>query len=195
MPSGGLFVLAIVVIYLLMCSLFESWTSPLIIMFSVPLAATGGILGVSLAHASEPTIKMDTVAMLGFIILAGVVVNNAILIMHQALNFMGEGEPPQEALLQSVRSRIRPIFITSTTTVFAMLPLVLSRGAGSELYRGLGSAVLGGLTFSTLFTLVLIPTLYSLWLDISAPAAHRVSQPVYAEGSKTAPAPGVVGGE
>ena len=188
-------VLAIVVIYLLMCSLFESWTLPLIIMFSVPLAATGGILGVSLAHASEPTIKMDTVAMLGFIILAGVVVNNAILIMHQALNFMREGEPAQEALLQSVRSRIRPIFITSTTTIFAMLPLVLSRGAGSELYRGLGSAVLGGLTFSTLFTLILIPTLYSLWLDISVPAAHRVSQPVPAEGSKTAPVPGVVGGE
>ncbi|MFQ5541230.1 MAG: efflux RND transporter permease subunit [Candidatus Binatia bacterium] len=189
------FVLAVVVIYLLMCSLFESWTLPFIIMFSVPLAATGGILGVSLAHASEPTIKMDTVAMLGFIILTGVVVNNAILIVHQTLNFMREGEPPQEALLQSVRSRIRPIFITSTTTVFAMLPLVLSRGAGSELYRGLGSAVLGGLTLSTLFTLVLIPTLYSLWLDISAPAARRVSQPVLAEDSKRAPAPEVAGGK
>jgi HAE1 family hydrophobic/amphiphilic exporter-1 len=189
------FVLAVVVIYLLMCSLFESWTLPFIIMFSVPLAATGGILGVSLAHASEPTIKMDTVAMLGFIILTGVVVNNAILIVHQTLNFMREGEPPQEALLQSVRSRIRPIFITSTTTVFAMLPLVLSRGAGSELYRGLGSAVLGGLTLSTLFTLVLIPALYSLWLDISAPAAQRVSQPVLAEDSKRAPAPEVAGGK
>jgi HAE1 family hydrophobic/amphiphilic exporter-1 len=90
------FVLAVVVIYLLMCSLFESWTLPFIIMFSVPLAATGGILGVSLAHASEPTIKMDTVAMLGFIILTGVVVNNAILIVHQTLNFIREGDwaPP-----------------------------------------------------------------------------------------------------
>ena len=189
------FVLAVVVIYLLMCSLFESWTLPFIIMFSVPLAATGGILGVSLAHASEPTIKMDTVAMLGFIILTGVVVNNAILIVHQTLNFIREGEPPQEALLQSVRSRIRPIFITSTTTVFAMLPLVLSRGAGSELYRGLGSAVLGGLTLSTIFTLVLIPALYSLWLDISAPAVQRVSQPVLAEDSKGAPFPGVARGK
>jgi len=189
------FVLAVVVIYLLMCSLFESWTLPFIIMFSVPLAATGGILGVSLAHASEPTIKMDTVAMLGFIILTGVVVNNAILIVHQTLNFIREGEPPQEALLQSVRTRIRPIFITSTTTVFAMLPLVLSRGAGSELYRGLGSAVLGGLTLSTIFTLVLIPALYSLWLDISAPAVQRVSQPVLAEDSKGAPFPGVARGK
>lgn len=167
------FVLAIVVIYLLMCSLFESWSLPLIIMFSVPLAMTGGIVAVSLAHATEPSIKMDTVTMLGFIILAGIVVNNAILIVHQALNFIREGKPHQEALLQSVKSRIRPIFMTSTTTIFAMLPLVLSRGAGSELYRGLGSAVLGGLAFSTLFTLVLIPTLYSLWLDFRAPALQN----------------------
>ncbi|MFQ5849233.1 MAG: efflux RND transporter permease subunit [Candidatus Binatia bacterium] len=189
------FVLALVVIYLLMCSLFESWTSPFIIMFSVPLAATGGILAVSLAHASEPTIKMDSVTMLGFIILAGIVVNNAILIVHQSLNFMRENQSPQEALLSSIRSRIRPIFMTSTTTVFAMLPLVLSRGAGSELYRGLGSAVLGGLALSTLFTLILIPTLYSLWLDIRAPGVQGVPQLVAAEDSKPAAAPEMAGGK
>ncbi len=80
------FLLAIIVIYLLMCSLFESWILPFIIMFSVPLAMTGGIVAVSLAHATEPSIKMDTVTMLGFIILAGIVVNNAILIVHQTLN-------------------------------------------------------------------------------------------------------------
>ena len=160
------FLLAVVVVYLVMCSLFESWSYPLIIMFSVPLAATGGVLAVSLGHAAEPTIKMDTVTMLGFIILAGIVVNNAILIVHQTLNFIRAGEPPQAALLASVRTRIRPIFMTTATTVFGMLPLVLSRGAGSELYRGLGSAVLGGLVVSTLFTLVLTPTLYSLWLDV-----------------------------
>ncbi len=160
------FLLAVVVVYLVMCSLFESWSYPLIIMFSVPLAATGGVLAVSLGHATEPTIKMDTVTMLGFIILAGIVVNNAILIVHQTLNFIRAGEAPQAALLASVRTRIRPIFMTTATTVFGMLPLVLSRGAGSELYRGLGSAVLGGLAVSTLFTLVLTPTLYSLWLDV-----------------------------
>ena len=161
------FLLAVVVVYLVMCSLFESWTYPLIIMFSVPLAATGGVLAVSLGHANEPTIKMDTVTMLGFIILAGIVVNNAILIVHQTLNFVRAGETPQEALLSSVRTRIRPIFMTTATTVFGMLPLVLSRGAGSELYRGLGSAVLGGLALATVFTLVLTPTLYSLWLDVT----------------------------
>jgi len=187
------FILAVIVIYLLMCSLFESWSLPLIILFSVPLAMTGGILGVSLAHLTEPTIKMDTVTMLGFIILAGIVVNNAILIVHQALNFMRGGERPQEALLQSVRSRIRPIFMTSTTTVFAMLPLVAARGAGSELYRGLGSAVVGGLTVSTLFTLILIPTLYSLWLDLRAPAFGEVPEMAPAERGKPG-APEIGGG-
>ncbi|MCZ6624171.1 MAG: efflux RND transporter permease subunit [Deltaproteobacteria bacterium] len=183
------FLLALVVIYLLMCSLFESWSLPFIIMFSVPLAATGGILAVSLAHATEPTIKMDSVTMLGFIILSGIVVNNAILIVHQALNFMREEQSPQEALLLSVKSRIRPIFMTSATTILAMLPLVLSRGAGSELYRGLGSAVLGGLALSTLFTLILIPTLYSLWLDVRAPAVQRVSQLIPTEDPKHTVAP------
>ncbi|MFB3062252.1 MAG: efflux RND transporter permease subunit, partial [Candidatus Binatia bacterium] len=150
---------------------------------------------VSLAHATEPSIKMDTVTMLGFIILAGIVVNNAILIVHQTLNFIREGEPGQEALLKSVKSRIRPIFMTSTTTIFAMLPLVVARGAGSELYRGLGSAVLGGLAFSTLFTLVLIPTLYSLWLDIRVPARQKVAHTVPQEEGRSAVAPGVVGGK
>lgn len=177
------FALALVVIYLLMCSLFESWSYPFIIMFTVPLAATGGVLAVSLAHAGEPSIKMDSVTMLGFIILVGIVVNNAILIVHQALNFMQENLPPQEALLASVRSRIRPIFMTSTTTVFAMLPLVLSRGAGSELYRGLGSALLGGLALSTIFTLVLIPTLYSIWLDLRSPVLQELPKAIPSEES------------
>ncbi len=159
------FLLALVITYLLMCALFESWISPFVIMFTVPLAATGGVLAVRLAHLTEPTIRMDSVTMLGFVILTGVVVNNAILLVHQALNFMQEGHAPQDAIVESVRTRIRPIFITTSTTVLGMLPLVLARGSGSELYRGLGAALLGGLVVSALFTLVLIPTLYSLWLD------------------------------
>ncbi len=159
------YVLALVVVYLLMCSLFESWSRPFFIMFTVPLAMTGAVLAVRLANVVEPATKMDTVTMLGFVVLSGIVVNNAILIVHQSLHNIRKGWAPQEALLESVRTRIRPIFITTATTVFAMLPLVLSRGAGSELYRGLGAAVLGGLSLSTLFTLILVPTVYSLGLD------------------------------
>ncbi len=160
------FLLAAVIIYLLMCSLFESFVNPLVVMFSVPLAASGGILAVKLMNFFEPSVKMDVITMLGFIILAGIVVNNAILIIHQTLNNMEMGLIPKEALLESCRTRIRPIFMTSTTTVFGMLPLVISSGAGSELYRGLGAAVLGGLSVSTIFTLLLVPTIFSLWLDL-----------------------------
>ena len=103
--------------------------------------------------------------------------------VHQTLNFIRAGEAPQAALLASVRTRIRPIFMTTATAVFGMLPLVLSRGAGSELYRGLGSAVLGGLAVSTLFTLVLTPTLYSLWLD----AIERMRRRPFDEEAGTEP--------
>jgi HAE1 family hydrophobic/amphiphilic exporter-1 len=158
------FLLSLIIVYLLMCSLFESFSYPFIIMFSVPLAATGGILGIKLANTFEETIKMDVITMLGFIILAGIVVNSAILLVHQALNNIREGLSPREAILESLESRLRPIFMTVTTTVFGMLPVVISTGAGSELYRGLGSAILGGLILSTIFTIFLVPTLFSLWM-------------------------------
>jgi len=94
------------------------------------------------------------------------VVNNAILIVHQSLNHLRfDGLSANESILQAISTRIRPIFMTTTTTVFGLAPLVLFPGAGSELYRGLGSVVLGGLLVSTIFTLVLVPTLFSLALE------------------------------
>jgi len=160
------FLLALLITYLLMAALFESWSYPVIIMFSVPLASTGGVLAVAYMNQLDPSIKMDTLTMLGFIILTGIVVNNAILLVHQSLNHARGGMPMREAILESVRDRMRPIFMTMTTTVLGMLPLVVSSGSGSELYRGLGSAVLGGLATSTVFTLLLIPVVFSLWVDI-----------------------------
>ncbi|NLS92279.1 MAG: efflux RND transporter permease subunit [Planctomycetaceae bacterium] len=170
--------LALVITYLLMAALFESFLYPFVIMFSVPLAAVGGFVGLRLVRILEPAQQLDTLTMLGFVILIGVVVNNAILIVHQALNFMrgiGEGEhdiceklPPREAIRQSVKTRIRPIFMTTATSVFGMLPLVLAPGAGSELYRGLGAVVVGGLVCSTIFTLLVVPLLFSLVLDCQA---------------------------
>ena len=176
------FFLALLITYLLMAALFESFLYPFVIMFSVPLATVGGFLGLRLVRLLDPTQQLDTLTMLGFVILIGVVVNNAILLVHQALNFMrgiGESEedireplPPREAIRESVKSRIRPIFMTTATSVFGMLPLVLAPGAGSELYRGLGAVVVGGLLCSTLFTLVLVPLLFSLVLDIRQFVMH-----------------------
>jgi len=165
------FVLAVFITYLLMAALFESWLYPFVIILTVPLAAVGGIVGLNLLNVylgwlGQPLQQLDILTMLGFVILIGTAVNNAILIVHQSLNHMREDSmSPRESILESVSTRIRPIFMTTTTTVFGLLPLVLFPGAGSELYRGLGSVVLGGLLVSTLFTLFLAPTLFSLTLD------------------------------
>jgi len=157
------FILALVIAYLLMSALFENFFYPFIIMFSVPLAAAGGFLGLLLVNIFIAGQALDILTMLGFVILVGVVVNNAILIVHQSLNNMRNAQmAPREAIAESVRSRIRPIYMSTITTVFAMTPLVLFPGAGSEFYRGLGSVVVGGLLVSTVFTIFLIPALLSL---------------------------------
>ncbi|MHC4398866.1 MAG: efflux RND transporter permease subunit [Planctomycetota bacterium] len=169
------FVLALLVTYLLMAALFESWLYPFVIILSVPLGAVGGFLGLwainlYLGFLPEGAVQtLDVLTMLGFVILIGTVVNNPILIVHQSLNHIrDEGMHPREAILESVRTRIRPIFMTTLTTVLGLAPLVLFPGAGSELYRGLGAVVLGGLLVSTLFTLILVPTLFSLMMDAKA---------------------------
>ncbi|NQZ52444.1 MAG: efflux RND transporter permease subunit, partial [Moritella sp.] len=103
---------------------------------------------------------MAVLTMLGFVILVGVVVNNAILIVYQALNnFHAGGMDHQQAVLESTRSRLRPIYMSATTSICGMLPLVLIPGPGSELYRGLGSVILGGLAVSTVFTIFVIPAI------------------------------------
>jgi len=166
------FLLAVAITYLLMAALFESFLYPLVIMFSVPLAALGGFLGLAVLNLFTYQ-ALDVLTMLGFIILVGTVVNNAILVVHQALNHMREeGMASREAIREATSNRIRPIFMSVGTSVFGMLPLVLFPGAGSELYRGLGSVVVGGLTVSTIFTLVLIPALFSLALDAQAAVAR-----------------------
>jgi len=180
----GRFFLALLVVYLLMAALFESFIYPLVILFSVPLATVGGFMGLSIVHRADPSQQLDVLTMLGFVILIGVVVNNAILIVHQAINFMRgvsdsesvhhEPMDPRSAIRESVRSRIRPVFMTTTTSVCGMLPLVMMPGSGSELYRGLGSVVVGGLIISTLFTLIVVPLLMSLVTDVQTSFGGRV---------------------
>ena len=170
--------LALLVVYLLMAALFESWRYPLVIMFTVPAAAVGGFLGLRIVHEFVPNQQLDVLTMLGFVILIGIVVNNAILIVHQSLNLMRgvaevvvEGRiveklPPRWAIAEAVRTRVRPIFMSTLTSVGGMMPLILFPGAGSELYRGLGSVVVGGLLISTFFSLVLVPLVLSLVFDL-----------------------------
>jgi len=164
------FILAVVITYLLMAALFENFFYPLIILFTVPLAAAGGFLGLFLVNRLVAPQAFDVLAMLGFIILVGTVVNNAILVVHQALNNIRiDGMEGVAAITESVRIRIRPIFMSATTSIFALFPLVVSTGSGSELYRGLGSILLGGLAMSTIFTLFVIPALLAFFIGWEKP--------------------------
>ncbi|MDR0663943.1 MAG: efflux RND transporter permease subunit [Helicobacteraceae bacterium] len=156
------FILAIVITYLLMSALFGNFLYPFIILFTVPLATAGGFLGLSMTNWFLTPQPLDILTMLGFIILVGVVVNSAILIVHQSLNFVrNDGMEHIAAIKEAVRIRLRPIYMSALTSVFGMLPLVLAPGPGSEMYRGLGSVITGGLMVSTIFTVFIIPALLS----------------------------------
>lgn len=206
----GNFVLALIISYLLMVALFRHWGYPFIIMTSVPLGVMGGLVGLHLMnHGGDyfgwiPFLgvenirqPLDVLTMMGFIVLVGTVVNNPILIVVQSLNFMrNEGMQAIEAVIESTRTRVRPIMMSMSTTVIGLSPLVFTPGSGAELYRGLGTVVLFGLFFSAIFTLTFIPSILSLLLqgreklqpylerlsrDDSSPAAARPVAPASAK--------------
>ncbi len=170
---GSRFFLSIIIVYLLMAALYESWVYPFVIMFSVPLAIFGGFAGLSTASVAtllsrdQPVQQLDVLTFLGFVILIGIVVNNAILLVDQALqNVRAHGMDNRRAIREAVRVRVRPVFMTSMTTIFGLVPLALFPGAGSELYRGLASVMLGGLLIATLGTLILVPSVLGVLLGL-----------------------------
>jgi HAE1 family hydrophobic/amphiphilic exporter-1 len=173
-------IIALAVVYLVMAILFESFVYPMIIMFSVPLATAGGVGGLAILNMFTFN-PLDMLTLLGFIILIGIVVNNAILLVHQTL-FLAreEGYEVGDAILEATRNRIRPIFMSTLTSVCGMLPLVLFPGAGSELYRGLGSVVVGGLALSAVLTLLIIPPLLSLVAGAMEGRRHGAASPAAA---------------
>ncbi|MEO1493193.1 MAG: efflux RND transporter permease subunit [Pseudomonadota bacterium] len=162
-------ILALVIVFLVMAVLFESFVLPLVILISVPVAGAGGVAGLYLLNLIQ-TQPLDMLTLLGFVILIGIVVNNAILLVHQALYHMRTDRMEvNDAILEATRNRIRPIFMSTLTSVIGMLPLVIFPGSGSELYRGLGSVVVGGLSMSALLTLLLVPPLLKLALSLETP--------------------------
>jgi HAE1 family hydrophobic/amphiphilic exporter-1 len=160
------FHLAIILTYLLLAALFQSFTYPLVVMLTVPLATFGGVLGLDIVRIFDHAQQLDVLTMLGFVILVGTVINNSILIVYHALQLMKEGWDARAAVKDSVRVRVRPIFMSTGTTVLGMLPLIIMPGAGSELYRGLGAVVTGGLAISTVITLVLTPLVFSYAIEL-----------------------------
>ena len=174
--------LALAIVYLVMAVLFESFIYPLIILLSVPLAAAGGVGGLAIVSAFTNQ-QLDMLTLLGFVILIGIVVNNAILLVHQTLYLLrDQGLDAGKAIIEATRNRIRPIFMSTLTSVFGMLPLVLFPGAGSELYRGLGSVVVGGLALSAVLTLLVVPPMLSVLVGTLESKGKRAGAAAVAPG-------------
>jgi len=151
-------VLALVLVYMVLACQYESLLDPLVVMFSVPLAAVGVLVTLFITKTT-----LNVQSYIGCIMLGGIVVNNAILLVDQAGRLVHDGMHTHDALIEAGRRRLRPILMTTLTTVLGLLPLALGIGEGSDAQAPLARAVVGGLTGSTLITLVLIPTVYSLF--------------------------------
>ncbi|MEZ5391815.1 MAG: efflux RND transporter permease subunit [Bryobacterales bacterium] len=167
--------LAIFLVYLVMASQFESLVHPFVILFTVPLALVGVVYALWITGTA-----VSVVVLLGVIILAGIVVNNAIVLIDYANQLRQEGRPKREALIEAGQVRLRPILMTTLTTLLGLAPMAFGWGEGSEIRAPMAVAVIGGLSFSTLLTLVLIPVVYD-WADRKVYAADRAGE-VPAEG-------------
>ncbi len=158
---GGNFGLAIAILFLILAALFKSIKDAGFVIITLPMAAVGGVVALQLLNLITPT-PLDLLGMIGFIILLGLVVNNAILLVAQTRASQASGKSRAEAVREALSLRIRPIFMSTSTSLMGMAPLVLSPGAGSMIYRGLATVIVGGMAVSTLFTLVLLPALLQL---------------------------------
>jgi len=176
---GRNFVMALFILFLLMAGLFRSPKDSAIVIMTIPLAGVGGIIAIRTLNlvAFQP---MDLLTMIGFIILLGLVVNNAILLVDQTRQAERKGMGRHEAVENALRIRLRPIFMSTLTSIFGMLPLLLLPGEGSVIYRGLAASIVGGMSFSLIFTLLLLPCMLRLGkakqVEIIAPeTAHRTA--------------------
>jgi HAE1 family hydrophobic/amphiphilic exporter-1 len=150
-------ILAIALVYMVLAAQFESLMQPLTIMFTLPLALTGVILSLLLSGRT-----WSVLSLIGVIMLAGIVVNNAIVLVDYINTLRAEGKERKAAILEAGPVRLRPILMTSLTTVLGLLPLALGVGEGAETQAPLAIVVIGGLTFSTFLTLVMVPVVYLL---------------------------------
>ena len=143
----------------------------LIVILIMPLAVVGGVLGLQILNLFTYQ-ALELLTMIGFIIMLGLVVNNAILLVHQTRAAERDGLSRREAVNQAIRVRARPIFMSTLTSIFGMLPLMVVPGIGAEIYRGLATVIVGGMSVSALFTLVLLPSILRIGEGRAAKAHH-----------------------
>ena len=156
--------IALILVFLSLAILLESFILSLVIIIAVPLATVGGFVGLKILNLFTYQ-ALDMLTLLGFLILIGIVVNNSILLVLQTVDLIKKKMSKQDAIFESARTRVRPIFMSTLTSIFGMFPLVLFPGAGSELYKGLGSVVIGGLFLSAIVILIIVPALLTLTID------------------------------
>ena len=159
---GLALVLAVVLVFMILASQFESLLHPFAIMLSVPMAFAGGALGLFITGKA-----LSVVALIGFIMLAGIVVNNAIVLIDYINTRRSNGEERKEAIVNAGPTRLRPILMTTLTTVLGLVPLALGIGEGSEMQAPLAITVIGGLLLSTVITLVFVPVVYTIFDDLA----------------------------
>ena len=151
-------VLAIAFMYLIMVAQFQSLLSPFIIMFTLPLAFTGGFLALFLTNS-----EVSVIAVIGFVMLAGIIVNNGIVLVDYINQLRERGMEKREAILEAGRTRLRPVLMTALTTIFGLLAMAFSTGMGADLSKPMALVTIGGLTYGTLLTLVVIPCIYDIF--------------------------------
>jgi HAE1 family hydrophobic/amphiphilic exporter-1 len=166
---GLALVLAIILIYMVMAAQFESLIYPFIIMFTIPLAFSGGALGLFLTGRS-----LGVTALIGVIILSGIVVNNGIVLIDYINTLRKQGMERREAIETAGPIRLRPILMTTLTTILGLIPITLGIGEGAELMAPMGSVVIGGLILSTVLTLVVVPVMYTILDDISLKTKAKI---------------------
>jgi HAE1 family hydrophobic/amphiphilic exporter-1 len=162
--------LAVFLVYLVMASQFESLIHPFVILFTIPLALVGAVLALFVTGTT-----INIVAFIGVIMLAGIVVNNAIVLVDLINQLRAKGMARDEAIMEAGAARLRPILMTSLTTALGLLPMALGFGEGAEVRTPMAITVIGGLLVSTLLTLLVIPVVYSLLDRRRQPAAIALS--------------------
>lgn len=163
---GSVFAFSLLIVYLLLMALYRSFSYPFIILMTVPLGLTGAVISLVVAQMIPGTaLALDMITAIGFVVLTGVVVNNAILLVDRALQLQRSGVEYWESVRQATHDRLRAILMSASTSVLGMLPLALIPGEGAELYQGLGVVLVGGLTFATFLTPTVVPALMGLFKD------------------------------
>ncbi|MBU3927905.1 MAG: efflux RND transporter permease subunit, partial [Bacteroidetes bacterium] len=153
-----LILLSLVLVYIVMASQFESLSEPFIIMFSIPFAFTGVFLGLYIFGST-----INVISLIGAVMLIGIVVKNGIILVDYTNLLVDRGYSLKKAVVSAGRSRLRPVVMTSFTMILAMIPMIATSGSGSEMWKPMAIAIFGGLTFSTMVTLILIPTIYTIF--------------------------------